>query len=128
MKGEHINAEGMFQSDKYPTCPPDKFPMSFKDPMAQDLIEEYAHRRRGIDADLTEDMLGRLRTLGYDGSKLPNDQSEEQVRRWAWDMVRTTAPDEMVHAIGQTVLALLTRLNETRGKLADLARKLEARP
>jgi len=128
MKGDHLNADGKFQSDKYPTCPAGKMPLSFTDPMAQDLLEEYAHRRRSVDADLSDDMITCLRAAGFDGSKLPGAQDESTVRRWAWDMIRTTAPDQMVHAIGQTVLALLNRLNDTRGKLADLARKLESRP
>lgn len=40
--GNHIDAEGKFQSDKYPTCPPDKVPLSVNDPTAQDLLWEYA--------------------------------------------------------------------------------------
>ena len=31
--GEHINADGKFQSDKYPTCPAGKVPLSTEDPL-----------------------------------------------------------------------------------------------
>lgn len=34
-----------FQSDKYPSCPAGKVPISTKDPAGQDLLFEYAHRR-----------------------------------------------------------------------------------
>jgi hypothetical protein len=37
---------GDFQSDKYPLTPRGKVPLSTKDPAAQDLLWEYAHRRR----------------------------------------------------------------------------------
>jgi hypothetical protein len=45
--GAHI-IDGEFQSDKYPTTPPGKVPLSVKDPTAQDLLWEYAHRRRSV--------------------------------------------------------------------------------
>ena len=41
--GSHINEKGEFQSDKYPTCPPGKVPLSVKDKMAQDLLWIYAY-------------------------------------------------------------------------------------
>jgi len=62
--GAHI-VDGEFQSDKYPTCPRGKFPMSFKDPMAQDLIWEYAQRRRSVDAELSDDMETSLLAEGF---------------------------------------------------------------
>ena len=34
--GAHLNAEGKFQSDKYPTCPAGKVPLSVEDKTAQD--------------------------------------------------------------------------------------------
>ena len=51
----HINADGQFQSDKYPTCPPGKVPLSVKDPTAQDLLWQYAQRRRSVDAEFADD-------------------------------------------------------------------------
>ena len=62
----HI-VDGQFQSDKYPTCPPGKVPLSVKDPMAQDLLWEYARRRREIDSEFADDLEWALRQAGYNG-------------------------------------------------------------
>lgn len=59
---------GEFQSDKYPTTPRGKVPLSTKDPMAQDLLWEYAQRRRLIDAEFADDLEAALRAKGYDGA------------------------------------------------------------
>ena len=64
--GSHLLADGKFQSDKYPTCPPGKVPLSVEDPMAQDLLWAYAQRRRSIDAEFSEDLETALRTAGYE--------------------------------------------------------------
>ena len=40
--GAHL-VDGEFQSDKYPTTPRGKVPLSVKDTTAQDLLWEYAH-------------------------------------------------------------------------------------
>lgn len=63
--GSHINKDGEFQSDKYPTCPPGKVPLSVKDPMAQDLLWEYAERRRDVDAEFAGDLKAALFAAGY---------------------------------------------------------------
>ncbi len=62
---EHINEKGEFQSDKYPTCPAGKVPLSTKDPMAQDLLWAYAQRRRAVDAAFADDLEACLRSDGY---------------------------------------------------------------
>lgn len=62
--GTHI-VNGQFQSDKYPTCPPGKVPLSVKDPMAQDLLWEYAQRRRIVDREFSDDLETALRAAGY---------------------------------------------------------------
>jgi hypothetical protein len=62
--GSHI-VKGTFQSDKYPTCPPGKVPLSVKDPTAQDLLWEYAQRRRSVDAEFSADLETALRSAGY---------------------------------------------------------------
>lgn len=54
--GSHINAEGKFQSDRYPTCPAGKVPLSVTDKTAQDLLWEYAQRRRVVDAEFSVDL------------------------------------------------------------------------
>jgi hypothetical protein len=53
--GTHI-VDGEFQSDKYPTTPRGKVPLSVKDPTAQDLLWEYALRRRSVDAEFSDDL------------------------------------------------------------------------
>lgn len=57
--------DGEFQSDKYPTTPRGKVPLSVKDPIAQDLLWEYAQRRRSVDVEFAADLETALRTAGY---------------------------------------------------------------
>jgi hypothetical protein len=61
----HINADGEFQSDKYPTCPAGKVPLSTADPTAQDLLWEYAQRRRDVDAEFADDLEYALLAKGH---------------------------------------------------------------
>jgi chromosome segregation ATPase len=62
--GSHI-IDGEFQSDKYPTCPRGKVPLSVTDQTAQDLLWQYAQRRRAVDADFAADLETCLRVAGY---------------------------------------------------------------
>lgn len=62
--GSHI-VNGQFQSDKYPTCPPGKVPLSVNDPTAQDLLWQYAQRRRTVDAEFADDLETALIAAGY---------------------------------------------------------------
>ena len=64
--GAHINKDGLFQSDKYPTCPPGKVPLSVNDPLAQPLLWEYAQLRREVDAEFSDDLEESLRRAGYE--------------------------------------------------------------
>jgi hypothetical protein len=68
--GSHI-VGGRFQSDKYPTCPAGKVPLSTKDPMAQDLLWEYAQRRRTVDAEFSDDLETALLADGFVPAKAP---------------------------------------------------------
>lgn len=63
--GAHI-VDGEFQSDKYPTTPRGKVPLSCKDKTAQDLLWEYAQRRRAVDAEFSNDLETVLKTADYD--------------------------------------------------------------
>lgn len=73
--------DGEFQSDKYPTCPRGKVPLSVKDPTAQDLLLEYAQRRRALDAEFADDLETALPGFGIDPQA---DQiAEEFMRRTA---------------------------------------------
>jgi hypothetical protein len=62
--GAHI-IDDEFQSDKYPTTPRGKVPLSVKDPTAQDLLWTYAQRRRSVDAEFADDLETCLRAAGY---------------------------------------------------------------
>jgi hypothetical protein len=62
--GSHL-IDGKFQSDKYPTTPRGKVPLSVKDKSAQDLLWEYAQRRRSVDTEFSEDLEQALRIAGY---------------------------------------------------------------
>lgn len=57
--------DGEFQSDKYPTCPRGKVPLSVKDVTAQDLLWEYAQRRREVDEEFSTDLELALLNAGY---------------------------------------------------------------
>lgn len=62
--GNHI-VDGEFQSDKYPTTPRGKVPLSVKDATAQDLLWQYAQRRRAVDAEFADDLEIALKSAGY---------------------------------------------------------------
>lgn len=53
---EHLTVTDEFQSDKYPWCPAGFVPIKVTDPLAMDLLSEYADRRRVIDAEFTRDL------------------------------------------------------------------------
>lgn len=57
--------DGKFQSDKYPTCPAGKVPLSIEDPSAQDLLWEYAQRRRLVDPEFSDDLEKCLLKAGF---------------------------------------------------------------
>jgi hypothetical protein len=76
-KQPHI-INGEFQSDKYPTCPRGKVPLSVKDPTAQDLLWAYAQRRRAVDAEFAADLETCLRVSGYTGEVLTAAREETQ--------------------------------------------------
>lgn len=63
--GAHL-IDGEFQSDKYPTTPRGKVPLSVKDKTAQDLLWEYAQRRRVVDAEFSDDLEAALIREGFD--------------------------------------------------------------
>jgi hypothetical protein len=74
--GSHV-IDGEFQSDKYPTTPRGKVPLSVKDPTAQDLLWQYAQRRRGVDAEFAADLEACLRAAGYT-PPAPHNPTEAQ--------------------------------------------------
>lgn len=68
---EHLTVTDEFQSDKYPWCPAGFVPIKVTDPMAMDLLSEYADRRRVIDAEFTRDLNDALiaADTAHDGQK-----------------------------------------------------------
>lgn len=90
--GVHL-IDGEFQSDKYPTCPRGKVPLSCKDETAQDLLWRYAQRRREVDKEFADDLEAALRAAGYKPPEgnviaearhaLTNKQSTDRERRLA---------------------------------------------
>ena len=66
--GSHINKDGLFQSDKYPSCPAGKVPLSTKDKNAQPFLWGFAQVHRAIDAEFSDDLEAALRASGYEGT------------------------------------------------------------
>jgi hypothetical protein len=85
----HI-VDGEFQSDKYPTCPRGKVPLSVKDPMAQDLLWEYAQRRRLVDSEFSDDLEFALRAAGFE--PLARQSREQEECRCYGEMSRVHNP------------------------------------
>jgi len=56
---------GEFQSDKYPTCPRGKVPLSCKDKTAQPYLWAYAQVHRAVDPQFSDDLELALRRHGY---------------------------------------------------------------
>jgi RNA 3'-terminal phosphate cyclase len=73
--GSHL-IDGEFQSDKYPTCPRGKVPLSVKDPSAQDLLWEYAQRRRFVDQEFADDLETALSLAKFNKYRVFNIRGE----------------------------------------------------
>lgn len=93
--GSHINAEGQFQSDKYPTCPPGKVPLSIEDETAQDLLWIYAQRRRPVDAGFSDDLEAALRAAGYEPTPAAWRAGYQQGQASALDRARKLTTDQL---------------------------------
>lgn len=76
--GSHI-IDGEFQSDKYPTCPRGKVPLSVRDATAQDLLWAYAQRRRAVDPEFADDLETALTSAGYRTPELPPRPKNREV-------------------------------------------------
>lgn len=82
--GAHL-INGQFQSDKYPTCPAGKVPLSVNDETAQDLLWQYAQRRRAVDAEFAADLEAALIAAGFDPAtyvRAAAQLSNGEVRVW----------------------------------------------
>ncbi len=85
--GSHL-IDGQFQSDKYPTTPRGKVPLSVGDVTAQDLLWEYAQRRRSVDAEFADDLETALQAAGY----APEQPIVEYVQAAGADLVAFISP------------------------------------
>lgn len=84
--GDHL-VNGRFKSDKYPTTPAGKVPLSTADPMAQDLLWEYAQRRRSVDEEFSSDLETALRTDGFVDQQEGNTTMPTDARKTLVDML-----------------------------------------
>ena len=89
--GAHL-IDGEFQSDKYPTTPRGKVPLSVKDTTAQDLLWEYAQRRRGVDAEFADDLESALRAAGYEGPGRDRCKDSTCTECWGTGGLETAPP------------------------------------
>lgn len=96
--GTHL-IDGEFQSDKYPTTPRGKVPLSCKDVTAQDLLWEYAQRRRSVDAEFSADLEEALRLAGYVPKSKPKQPSVRFPKMLSvgeiFDLVREAFPENI---------------------------------
>lgn len=65
MQAEHINADGNFQSDKYPWCAAGFVPLKLSDPMAMGPLWAYARARAFVDTQFSNDLAVCLARAGY---------------------------------------------------------------
>lgn len=77
MSGHLIDGE--FQSDKYPTTPRGLVPLKTADVNAQDLLWEYAQRRRPIDAEFSDDLESALKLNGF-APDTPDSDLQERIK------------------------------------------------
>ena len=134
--GTHL-IDGEFQSDKYPTTPRGKVPLSVKDRTAQDLLWQYAQRRRAVDAEFAAD----LETALYDAGYVPADKSPDIARLRELPLrLRDTADGieagfladphghraGLIRASADAIDALLTELETLRAREVERRKGLEA--
>jgi len=76
--GEHL-IDGEFQSDKYPETPKGLVPLKPSDPLAQDLLAIYAHRRKKIDKEFSEDLKEALKLKGFDPDSVIDNNGKHKL-------------------------------------------------
>lgn len=118
--GAHL-IDGEFQSDKYPTTPRGKVPLSVKDPMAQDLLWEYAQRRRAVDAEFSDDLEAALKLAGY----VPDSLDDLGIE----DEIFILGPDvSVVHGLADEMKLTWASSEEEATPTTDLIIKKPSRP
>jgi len=111
--GSHL-IDGKFQSDKYPTCPRGKVPLSIEDPMAQDLLWEYAQRRRSVDGEFSADLETALGIAGYELRERNNSAPWPRVDRYMSDSDLSIAADHIKKSVDWSKLPKLAAIFENR--------------
>jgi hypothetical protein len=94
----HI-VDGEFQSDKYPMCPRGKVPLSIKDITAQDLLWQYAQRRRAVDAEFADDLEMCLRQAGYSDRDVLREMTQRLLDRVGVFDIRKATERELLTVI-----------------------------
>ena len=106
--GAHL-VNGKFQSDKYPTCPPGKVPLSVEDPMAQDLLWIYSLRRLKVDKEFSIDLETALRDAGFQGC---DDSLIQAILRDVCELGDRTSPEhdpDQLIVTGEELSTILER-------------------
>jgi hypothetical protein len=132
--GAHL-IDGEFQSDKYPTTPRGKVPLSVADKSAQDLLWLYAQRRRPLDPEFSADLETALRNAGFAPTPpiaMPGGPSVmleeiESVYRLKETLAPALGVGRIVHYYDHTIEfqldpypAIVTRVDAGIADLADL--------
>ena len=72
---DHLTVTGTFQSDKYEWCHAGFVPLKITDPMACDLLLEYALRRKEVDVEFTRDLTEAIQNeVGKCDDNKPSDE------------------------------------------------------
>lgn len=124
--GNHI-VKGQFQSDKYPTCPPGKVPLSVNDKAAQPLLWIYAQGHRAIDPEFSADLEAALKAAGYTPGVMGGD--EHLMLQGAEEIRHLRRTNEILSAKVDLFAQVLNTQPATRGvgMTEDIAWKLEKR-
>lgn len=111
--GAHI-IDGEFQSDKYPSTPRGKVPLSVKDPTAQDLLWQYAQRRRAVDAEFADDLEACLRAAGYEPTSSADREIVERIEAAAENHLSIVRQfDNVVAAAGRVAERIESAASKT---------------
>ena len=123
--GAHI-VDGEFQSDKYPSTPRGKVPLSVKDKAAQPLLWQYAQTHRSIDPEFSDDLETALRAAGYSPPTVDDDRVLVIRARLAAGVSWRNAGDpEVARKISRNEMSETSEEPEVRCILRDCAKRIE---
>jgi hypothetical protein len=120
--GAHLK-DGKFQSDKYPSCPAGKVPLSTRDTTAQDLLWEYAQRRARVDVEFCNDLETALKLDGF----VPTDTPDNAIADDAYAWCKGKGPEPYAPQVASLVVLIRKHVEAERMRGTDLiARAKEA--